>query len=267
MADFTDKVVIITGASEGIGRALALELAPSRAKLVLAARNASRLEELADECRAAGAEALGVQTDVTREAECRALVEAAIEAYGRIDMLVANAGRTMWAQFEDIEQPGLLEDLMSVNYFGSVYCTRYALPWLRKTGGRIVAIASVAGLTGVPARTGYCASKHAMIGFFDSLRIELADTGVSVTVVAPDFVVSEIHRRAIDGKGEALGETPMNEDRIMTARECAQRIVRAAGQRKRLLVTSARGRFGRWLKLIAPGMVDRIAQKAIAQRR
>ncbi len=267
MADFTDKVVIITGASEGIGRALALELAPSRAKLVLAARNASRLEELADECRAAGAEALGVQTDVTREAECRALVEAAIEAYGRIDVLVANAGRTMWAQFEDIEQPGLLEDLMSVNYFGSVYCTRYALPWLRKTGGRIVAVASVAGLTGVPARTGYCASKHAMIGFFDSLRIELADAGVSVTVVAPDFVVSEIHRRAINGKGEALGETPMNEDRIMTARECAQRIVAAAGQRKRLLVTSARGRFGRWLKLIAPGMVDRIAQKAIAQRR
>ena len=267
MADFTDKVVIITGASEGIGRALALELAPSRAKLVLAARNASRLQELADECRAAGAEALGVQTDVTREAECRALVEAAIEAYGRIDVLVANAGRTMWAQFEDIEKPGLLEDLMSVNYFGSVYCTRYALPWLRKTGGRIVAVASVAGLTGVPARTGYCASKHAMIGFFDSLRIELADAGVSVTVVAPDFVVSEIHRRAINGKGEALGETPMNEDRIMTARECAQRIVAAAGQRKRLLVTSARGRFGRWLKLIAPGMVDRIAQKAIAQRR
>jgi len=267
MADFTDKVVIITGASEGIGRALALELAPSRAKLVLAARSASRLEELADECRAAGAEALGVQTDVTREAECRALVEAAIEAYGRIDVLVANAGRTMWAQFEDIEKPGLLEDLMSVNYFGSVYCTRYALPWLRKTGGRIVAVASVAGLTGVPARTGYCASKHAMIGFFDSLRIELADAGVSVTVVAPDFVVSEIHRRAINGKGEALGETPMNEDRIMTARECAQRIVAAAGQRKRLLVTSARGRFGRWLKLIAPGMVDRIAQKAIAQRR
>lgn len=267
MAEFTDKVVIITGASEGIGRALALELAPSRPKLVLAARNADRLKELAGECRAVGAEALGVQTDVTREADCRELVEAAIDAHGRLDMLVANAGRTMWAQFEDIEQPGLLEDLMAVNYFGSVYCTRYALPWLKQSGGRIVAVASVAGLTGVPARTGYCASKHAMVGFFDSLRIELAGSGVSVTVVAPDFVVSEIHRRAVDGKGQALGETPMNENRIMTAQQCARLIVDAASQRKRLLITSARGRLGRWLKLIAPAAVDRIAEKAIAERR
>ena len=182
-------------------------------------------------------------------------------------MLVANAGRTMWAQFEDIEQPGLLEDLMAVNYFGSVYCTRYALPWLKRAGGRIVAVASVAGLTGVPARTGYCASKHAMIGFFDSLRIELAGSGVSVTVIAPDFVVSEIHRRAVDGKGNPLEETPMNEDRIMTAEECAQRITGAAAQRRRLLITSARGRLGRWLKLISPTTVDRIAEKAIAERR
>ena len=267
MGEFTEQVVIITGASEGIGRALALQLAPSRPRLVLAARNATRLAELVVECEALGAEAVGVTTDVTQEDQCRALVDAAVDAYGGVDMLVANAGRTMWAAFEDIEQPGLLEDLMAVNYFGSVYCTRYALPWLKRAGGRIVAVASVAGLTGVPARTGYCASKHAMIGFFDSLRIELAGSGVSVTVIAPDFVVSEIHRRAVDGKGNPLEETPMNEDRIMTAEECAQRITGAAAQRRRLLITSARGRLGRWLKLISPTTVDRIAEKAIAERR
>ncbi len=210
---------------------------------------------------------LTVPTDVTRESDCRNLVDAAVETFGRLDTLVLNAGRTMWARFEDVEDPSILEDLMAVNYFGAVYCTRHALPWLKKSPGRIVAVASVAGLTGVPARSGYCASKHAMIGFFDSLRIELAESGVWVTLIAPDFVVSQIHRRAVDGRGQALGETPMQEDRIMSAEECASLILRATERRQRLLVTSARGRLGRWLKLIAPGAVDRIARKAIEERR
>ncbi len=267
MTAMTDNVVILTGASEGIGRALALAFARAGAKLVLAARSADRLEEAAAECRELGAEVLTVPTDVTRDSDCRALVDAAVETFGRLDTLVVNAGRTMWARFEDVEDPSILEDLMAVNYFGAVYCTRHALPWLKKTRGRIVAMASVAGLTGVPARSGYCASKHAMIGFFDSLRIELAESGVSVTVIAPDFVVSQIHRRAVDGRGQALGETPMQEDRIMSAEECAALILRATERRQRLLVTSARGRLGRWLKLIAPGAVDRIARKAIEERR
>lgn len=267
MTAMTDNVVILTGASEGIGRALALAFARAGAKLVLAARSADRLEEAAAECRELGAEVLTVPTDVTRDSDCRALVDAAVETFGRLDTLVVNAGRTMWARFEDVEDPSILEDLMAVNYFGAVYCTRHALPWLKKTRGRIVAVASVAGLTGVPARSGYCASKHAMIGFFDSLRIELAESGVSVTVIAPDFVVSQMHRRAVDGRGQALGETPMQEDRIMSAEECAALILRATERRQRLLVTSARGRLGRWLKLVAPGAVDRIARKAIEERR
>jgi NAD(P)-dependent dehydrogenase (short-subunit alcohol dehydrogenase family) len=267
VAAFTDNVIIITGASEGIGLALSLAFAGAGAKLVLAARDAGRLNEAAGRCRSLGAEVLAVPTDVTRDDDCRALVEAAIERFGRLDTLIANAGRTMWARFEDIEDPAILRDLMAVNYFGAVYCTRHALPWLRKTGGRIVAIASVAGLTGVPARSGYCASKHAMIGFFDSLRIELADSGVSVTVIAPDFVVSQMHRRAVDGKGRPLGETPMQEDRIMSAEECAALILKATERRQRLLVTSGRGRLGRWLKLVAPAAVDRIARKAIEERR
>ena len=267
MAAFTDNVMIITGASEGIGLALALACPSAGAKLAFEARNAERLNEAADRCRSLGADVLAVPTDVTRDSDCRALVEAAVERYGRVDTLVANAGRTMWARFEDIEDPSILEDIMAVNYFGAVYCTRHALPWLKKSGGRIVAVASVAGLTGVPARSGYCASKHAMIGFFDSLRIELAGSGVSVTVVAPDFVVSQIHRRAVDGRGRPLGESPMQEDRIMSAEECAALILKATERRQRLLVTSGRGRLGRWIKLIAPDSVDRIARKAIEERR
>lgn len=267
MDEFRDKVIIITGASEGIGRALALALAPLGARLALAARNAERLEALAGECSRAGAEAIAVPTDVTDEDQCRALVARTVEAWGRVDALVANAGATMWSAFEDLEDLDALRRIMDVNYFGAVYCTHAALTELRRTRGRLVAVASVAGLTGVPSRTGYAATKHAMVGFFDSLRIELADSGVTVTLVCPDFVVSQIHRRAIGPDGRPLGETPMQESRIMSAEECAALIVDAMAKRKRLLITSRRGRLGRWLKLVAPGLIDRIAARAIRERR
>lgn len=267
MAVFTENVIILTGASEGIGRALALALAPQKPKLVIAARQAERLESLAAECRALGAEALPVTTDVTDEAQCRRLAEKAVEAYGQVDTLVVNAGATMWTRLDQLQDPGVLEKVMAVNYFGAAYCTMAALPYLKASKGRIVAIASVAGLTGVPERTGYSASKHAMVGFFDSLRIELEDTGVTVTVIAPDFVVSQIHRRALGADGRPLGETPMQEARIMTAERCAELIVTAMEKRQRLLITSLRGKLGRWFKLIAPGLIDRIARKAIEQRR
>jgi short-subunit dehydrogenase len=264
---FRDQVIVITGASEGIGRALALELAPHAPLLALAARNEARLAEVGDLCRAAGAPVICVPTDVSDEQACRRLVEATMAAYGRIDVLVNNAGSTMWSRFESLASLDIFEQLLRVNFLGAVYCTRHALPALRETRGRIVAIASLAGLTGVPERTAYAASKHAMIGFFDSLRIELAGSGVSVTVVAPDFVVSEIHRRAIGADGKPLGATPMQESRIMSADECARMIMRAIANRDRLLITSLRGKLGRWLKLLAPGLIDRLAARAIAERR
>lgn len=267
MSTFSDNVVIVTGASEGIGRALALALAPQRPLLVVAARNRERLESLAEECRGLGARVLAVPTDVTDESACDELVARTVETFGRIDTLVVNAGATMWTRLDALEDTDVLRKVMDVNYFGAAYCTRAALPHLEKTRGRIVAVASVAGLTGVPERTGYSASKHAMIGFFDSLRIELADSGVTVTVIAPDFVVSQIHRRALGADGAPLGDTPMQESRIMTADRCAELIVEAMAKRKRLLITSRRGRLGRWFKILAPGLIDRIAAKAIAEKR
>lgn len=258
--------IIVTGASEGIGRALALALAAAGARLALAARDRPRLESLAQECRVRGGDARALPTDVTNQQDCEWLIDETVKAYGGIDVLVHNAGITMWSRFDALQDLGIFERLMEVNYLAPVRLTALALPHLKKTKGLLVAVASLAGLTGVPERSGYAASKHAMIGFFDSLRIELEGSGVGVSVVAPDFVISEIHKRAIGPDGEPLGESPMMQSKIMTAEDCAARIVKAIERRERLVLMSARGKLGRWLKLIAPAMIDRIAARAIRQR-
>lgn len=266
-APYAGKVVVVTGASAGIGRALCAELAPQRPRLVLAARDEARLHEVAEECRARGAEALVAPTDVTVPERCRTLVERALARFERIDALVNNAGMSMWARFDEVRDLSVFEALMRVNYLGSVYPTHFALPELRRTRGQIVCVASLAGLTGVPTRTGYAASKHAMIGFFDSLRVELRGTGVAVTIVAPDFVVSEIHRRSLGPDGKPLGENPMQESKIMSTEACARMIARAMERRRRLVLGSWRGKAGRWARLVSPALVDRIAERAVRRGR
>ena len=267
MTGFTGKTVLITGASEGIGRALALTLASERPRLALNARNAARLAEAAGACAALGAQVLELPGDVSRQEECAALVARTLAHFGALDVLVNNAGITMWSRFDRTGDLGVFAQLLATNYLGPVYLTAAALPALKAARGLIVAVASMAGLTGVPERSGYAASKHALVGFFESLRIELAGSGVDVTIVAPDFVVSEIHRRAIGPDGRPLGVTPMRESHLMSAAQCAQLILKAMRRRDRLLITSARGRFGRWARLIVPAMVDRIAARAIRERR
>jgi len=262
---FAGRVVLLTGASAGIGRELALQLAPERPKLVLAARDAARLEEVAAECRARGAEALVVPTDVGDESACRALVASTLEAFGALDVLLLNAGQDMWSRLDELADRSILERLMRVNYLGYAWLAAEALPALKASRGRIVVVSSLAGLTGVPTRTGYAATKHALHGFFDSLRVELAGTGVTVTLVCPDFVVSEIHRRAYGPDGKPLGETPMAESKIMTTEACARAILRAARARKRLVLLSWRGKVGRYVRLLAPGLIDRIAARAVAR--
>jgi len=186
---------------------------------------------------------------------------------GRIDVLVNNAGGTMWTRLDEILDLSIFERLMRLNYLGSVYPTFHALPHLQQSRGRIVAVASMAGLIGVPTRTGYAAAKHAVAGFFDSLRVELLDSGVTVTLICPDFVVSEIHKRALGPDGRPLGDNPMANSKIMTAEQCAGLMIPAIERRERLLVTSGRGRLARWLKLLAPGAIERMAARAIAQKR
>jgi short-subunit dehydrogenase len=265
MPTYAGKVIVLTGASSGIGHALALALAPQRPRLVLAARDRRHLEEVAKECRARGAEALVVPADVSSEAACGALVARTIESFGALDVLVNNAGIGMMARFDELSDLSVYETLMRVNYLGCVYLTHHALPHLKKSRGQIVVVASLAGFTGVPTRTGYAASKHAVFGFFDSLRIELDGSGVSVTMIAPDFVRSEIHRRAFGADGKPTGKSPLQEGRIMSAEECARLIARAMEKRQRLLITSWRGRLGRFVRLFAPGLIDAVARKAVAQ--
>lgn len=266
MREIAGQRIVLTGASEGIGRALALALAAKRARLVLAARDASRLESLARECRAAGGEAFAVPTDVANAQDCEWLVAEAMKSLGGIDVVIHNAGITMWSRFDALADLEVFERVMEVNYFAPVRLTALTLPHLKTSKGLIVAVASLAGLTGVPERSGYSASKHAMIGFFDSLRIELAGSGVDVSVVAPDFVVTEIHKRAIGPDGQPLGESPMRQSKIMTAGDCALGIVRAIEKRQRLLLMSTRGKLGWFLKFAAPGLLDRIAARAIRER-
>lgn len=267
MSAFRAQVVVVTGASEGIGRALCLELARQQPKLVLAARNRERLESLARQCADLGAEALVVPTDVTREADCRALVERSVAHYGRLDALVNAAGAAAWSRFDELEDLAVVERMVRLDYLGSVYPTFYALPELRRSGGRIVAIASLAGLMGVPRRAAYAGAKHAVVGFFDSLRVELRGSGVSVTVVCPDAVATRIHARALGPDGLPLGGAPPDSAAAISAERCARLIRRAMERRSRLVVTSLRGRLLRWAQLVAPAGVDAIAARAGRARR
>jgi short-subunit dehydrogenase len=264
---FRDKAVVITGASSGIGREIACQLAEQGAWLSLAARNEERLAAVAGECQARGGRAIAIVTDVSEQAQCAELIQRTVDHYDRIDMLVNNAGITMWANFEDVRDISFYEQIMRVNYLGSVYCTYYALPFLKKTKGQIIGISSLAGKNGIPKRSGYAASKHAMVGFFDTLRIEIAEYGISVTMIYPDFVATETRKRALGADGKPIGKSSVREDEVMSAEKCAQLIIQAAAIRKRELIMTWRGKVGLWLKLIAPGVVDRMAQKAILEGR
>src|SRR5258708_36307655 len=267
MGSIKDSVVVITGASKGIGAELARQLAAQGAKLVLAARNEKELEAVAEQCRKAGAPVVTVKADVAVERDCQAIVAGAVLAFGRLDTLVNNAGISMWARFEDIEDMSILERIMQVNYMGAVYCTHHALPHLRESKGRVVGVASLAGRTGVPTRTGYSASKHAMTGFFDSLRIELEGSGVTVTMIYPGFVATGIRENATGPDGKAIMVSPAKEGEVMGVEKCARRIVRAIERREREVVMTARGKIGLWLKLLAPSLIDRMAKRAIERGR
>jgi NAD(P)-dependent dehydrogenase (short-subunit alcohol dehydrogenase family) len=260
-------VILITGASKGIGEALAYAYAKEGAQLALAARDTALLQTVADRCRSLGGKALVIACDVGVNAACQAAIEACIREYGRLDTLVNNAGATMWAKFADIRDMDILERIMRVNYLGAVYMTHHALPHLIKSQGRLVGIASLAGLTGVPTRSGYCASKHAMRGFFDALRIELMDSGVTVTMIYPGFVSTGIRENASGPDGKPIAISPVKEGEVMSVDTCVALTHAAIRKRDRECVMTARGRLGMWLKLIAPGWVDRLAMKAIATGR
>jgi short-subunit dehydrogenase len=259
----SDRVVIITGASSGIGAELARQIAGQGAWLVLAARREHELDVVAQECIAHGGRTIIVPTDVTDPAQCEHLVARTVEAYGRIDVLINNAGIGAHFRFADTTDVSVFDRVMRVNYLGSVYCTHYALPALRQVRGRIAVISSLAGKTGVPSRAAYAASKHALQGFFESLRIELDGTGVTVTLVNPGFVRSSIRAHALGADGAPLGESHLDESSVMPVEECVRRAVRAIERREREVVMRDSWKLLSVLKAIAPGLIDRMAAKAV----
>lgn len=263
---FRDQVVIVTGASAGIGRALALQLADQGARLAIAARRAERLEQVAEECRAHKGEVLVLPTDVSNEAECKALVEKTVATFGRLDMLVNNAGLSVVALFREYPDLRLFRHVMDVNFYGAVHCTYFTLSYLRQTKGRIVTISSLGGKSGLPANTPYTASKYALHGFYDSLRMELSPHGVSVTLICPYWVVTEFHEAMLDKTGTPHGEKgrAIYTKNMMTAERCAEITLKAAYKRHREVLMGP-GRLLVWLKLIAPGFLDWLSIKTILE--
>ena len=263
---FANKVNLITGASDGIGAELARQLAADKPTLVLAARRRDALDSVARQCEAAGAQTLCVVTDVSVEADCRALIAATVEKFGRIDALVNNAGVSMHANLDEIVDTSVYENLMRINLMGSIWPTHAALPHLKSSQGLVVAVASLAGLVGVPGRTAYCATKFAQTGFFEALRVELQPEGVDVCIVYPGVVATEIRRNGWNAKGETAGSSGLSETGAMSVEKCAGLIASAMRSRKREEVMSAKGKLGRWLKLIAPAKVDAMARAALTKK-
>jgi short-subunit dehydrogenase len=263
---FYDQVVIVTGASAGIGKALALKLARLGAKVTIAARRAERLEDVAKECRALGSQVLVVPTDVSDEMQCKALVEKTVKSFGRLDMLINNAGLAAGALFDEFHDLNLFRHILNVNFYGAVHCTYYALPYLKQTKGRILVTSSLGGIAAIPYNTPYCASKYAVHGFFDSLRMELYRSGVSVTVICPWWVATEFHEAQMDKNGVPRGARGRSfyTKRTMTADRCAEIMLLAAYRRRREVLMGP-GFFAVWLRALAPGLLDWLAVKVFLE--
>ncbi len=251
------KVAIVTGASSGIGEALARRYAALGACVVLGARQEERLREIVADITAAGGDACYAVVDVVKAEECKGLIDRAIERYGAIDILVCNAGLSMRALFDDVELE-VLHRLMDVNFWGTVNCVKYALPYLQLTKGSIVGVSSVAGLHGLPARTGYSASKYAMTGFLETIRIENLKRGVHVMIACPGFTASNVRFSALTADGTSQGETPRDESKMMSAEQVAEIIIRDTSRGKRLSLMEFDGRATYFVKKFFPTLLDKM---------
>ncbi len=259
-----NKVVVVTGASSGIGEAMAREYAKMGAKVVMAARREQELKRIAEEIVSSGGEVAYCACDVVSEDDCKQLINVAVERFGGIDVMICNAGLSMRALFDDCDL-SVLHRLMDVNFWGTVNCTKYALPHIQKSKGSIVGISSVAGIHGLPGRTGYSASKYAMTGFLDTIRVENLKKGVHVMTACPGFTASNVRFSALTADGTQQGETPRNESKMMTPEQVAQIVAKGIKRRKRLCLMEWEGRGTHLIKKFFPGLVDRLFYAVMAK--
>jgi dehydrogenase/reductase SDR family member 7B len=259
-----DKVVIITGASSGIGEACAKTFAARNCKVVIAARQEDQLKKLADELNASGKKCIAVKTDVSNEMDCKNLIEQTVENFGGVDVLINNAGISMRALFADVDLD-VLRKLMNVNFWGTVYCTKYALPHILKNKGTVAGISSIAGYKGLPGRTGYSASKFAMQGFLESLRIENLKKDLNVLIVCPGYTRSNIRNTALNSSGSQQGDTPLDESKLMSAEKVADEIANAVERRKRTLLLTVQGKMTVLINKFFPAFIDRQVYKLVSK--
>ncbi len=263
---YKDKVIIVTGASSGIGLASATRFASLGAKVVLAARSLDKLEKIAEQLSnslQSTANVLCVKTDVTKEEDCKNLIEQTVSHFGKIDVLVNNAGISMRAVFKDMDLK-VMRALMDTNFWGTVYCTKYALPYLLETKGSVVGVISTAGYVGLPARTAYSASKFAVRGFLETLRIEHLYDDLHVMIFAPGFTTSNIRNVALSADGTPQGETPRNENRMMSAERVARIMARGIYKRKTHMVLTPMGKAALFASRQLPRVTDKMEYRMMA---
>jgi len=259
-----DKVVVITGGSSGIGKALAEQFGSKGSKVLITGRNKTELDKTVWELSTKGIVISGFQADVSIEDDNKRMAEEAIRKYGTIDILINNAGISMRALFHEVDL-NVIRKVMDINFYGVLYATKYCLPEIMKNKGSVIGISSIAGFRGLPGRTGYSASKFALNGFLEVLRTELLKTGVHVLTACPGFTASNIRKRSLVKDGSMQGESPRNEDEMMSAEECARHIYNATVKRKRTLILTTQGKLAVFLNKWLPGLADKMVYNVMAK--
>jgi short-subunit dehydrogenase len=272
-----NKNIVITGASSGLGAALAKELAFHKPNLILFSRNIDKLNQVAKSCNEKGAKAIAVQGDVTKPEDCKSLVEAAIDNFGSVDYLVLNAGISMWAEFAEVNDLSIFRKLIETNYLGAVYLTHYFLPHLIKSKGLITAISSIQGKISVPSHSGYVASKHALTGFLNTLRMELSrqregsfgkHEGVDVMLVMPHWLRgTDLRKNALDKNGNKIGESKKQHNKeSISLEECSRKIIKGMLSRKRELIIPGKLKALTWLNLLFPNLAEKIVTGKVKEQ-
>lgn len=261
-----DKVVIITGGSSGIGLACAEAFGRQGAAIVITGRHKARLEEAARRLTDKNIAVQTIVADASLEADNRRMAEEAVSRFGKIDILVNNAGISMRALFEELDLD-VFRQVMNINFYGTVYATKYYLPHILATKGSVIGVSSINGYRGTPARTAYTASKYAMQGFLEALRTEVMKRGVHVMVACPGFTASNIRNVALTADGSQQGESPRDEGKMMSAEEVAGAIVQATQKRKRDLVLTTEGKLAVFLNKWVPGLMDTIVYNKMAKEK
>lgn len=251
-----NKIVVITGGSSGIGKALTEAALARGARVAVCARNLDKLQSQFKPSE----NLFCYKADVSKEEDCKAFMAQVTDRWGGVDVLINNAGISMRALFEDVDL-SVIRELMDVNFWGTVYCTKYALPYILKSKGTVAGVSSIAGYRGLPGRTGYSASKFAMQGFMEALRTELLYTGAHIMWVSPGFTASNIRNVARSSDGSAQAETPLDEGKLMTSEECAKRIMDGIEQRKRTIIMTGQGKLAVWLNKLLPAVADTMVYK------